>query len=572
MTFLKKRLSIVMLIVLIFLAFMAIGTYDEMTSIDGDQPSDNSYAVENPKGEYEKKLKDLKSLPAVHKKAKSELNELNTGYGQASEQAEIKKYLNWLFSIPWLTIDKTEIDLAKTKEILDREHQGMERIKQHILEYLAVQKRVPNSKAPILCFVGPPGVGKTTIAKSIAEATGRKFVRIPLGGIRDEANIRGHMRTYIGSKPGDIIKALKEAGSMNPVILLDEIDKVGAGGGWTGDPSAALLEVLDPAQNSDFKDHYIELGVDLSKVMFIATANDLDAIPLPLLDRLEIIELSSYTADEKLVIAKTKLIPKQMIENGLSAKEFEITDEAIKQLIDGYTVEAGVRQLNRAIGTLCRKAVTEISKGKTDHINVTPEVLLKLLGTPMILKDKPLQNDAVGLAQGLAWSPIGGSVTAIEALVLPGNGKIMMTGNLGEMSQESITAALSVARKLLPDYNMDPLFLDKKDVHVHAPTAVKKDGNSAGITITTAIISAITNKPIRKDVCMTGEINLHGDVLPIGGLKEKLIGAHRLGLKIAIIPEGNIPNLEDVPQKVKDELQIIPVKNISEVLKIALVK
>lgn len=526
--------------------------------------------MQAPQDEYDKKLADLAAMPVVYEKAIKELRELDANPGMSPQASEIRNYLDWLFSIPWLKKDVTSVDLVKARQILDRDHKGLDKVKEHILEYLAVQKRVPNGKAPIICFVGPPGVGKTTLAKSIAEATGRKFVRISLGGVRDEASIRGFLRTYTASKPGEIVKALKEAGTSNPVILLDEIDKLVLDGSH-GDPAAALLEVLDPAQNTKFKDHFMEIGIDLSKVMFIATANNHESIPGPLWDRLEPIELSSYTLEEKMDIAKTTLIPKQLKENGLVGKELAISDDAIRQLIKEYTMEAGVRQLDRAVATLCRKAIKEFDDGKSLAIDLQPASLEKYLGKAKVPEAKALKVNTVGATQGLAWSPVGGGILTLEAVIVPGDGQIVKTGNLGETSQESIMAALTVAKKLLPHYKMDPRYLDDKNIHIHSPAGGKKDGPSAGITITTSIISAITNTPVDKDVCMTGEISLHGDVMPIGGLKEKLIAAHSAGLKIAIIPADNISSLEDVPQQVKDEMEIIPVKHISEVLKIALV-
>jgi ATP-dependent Lon protease len=521
--------------------------------------------------DYDKKLAKLKSLPKVYDKAAKELRELDSNPGMSPQASEIRNYLDWLFSLPWLKKDKTDVDLEKAKKILDRDHQGLEKAKEHILEYLAVQKRVPNGKAPVLCFVGPPGVGKTTLAKSIAEATGRKFVRVSLGGVREEASIRGFMRTYVGSKPGKIIEALKEAGTSNPVILLDELDKVGMNN-HHGDPAAALLEVLDPAQNKDFKDHFLEIGVDLSQVMFICTSNSLEMHPA-LRDRLEIVELSSYTQEEKLNIAKKNLIPKEIKENGLKENELSITDDAVKHLINEYTLEAGVRQLDRMIGTLCRKAIKEFYDGKSQSVSITPESLEKYLGHAKVPEEKLRKEHTVGMTTGLAWTSVGGRLLPLEAMITPGNGKVLKTGNFGKVQQESITTALTVVKTMLPAYGVNPNFLDKHDLHIHAPNAgVKKDGPSAGITTVTSIISAITNIPVSRDVCMTGEITLNGQVMPIGGLKEKLIAAHTAGVKTALIPIDNVGDLEEVPQQVKDEMNIIPVKHISEVLKVALLK
>jgi ATP-dependent Lon protease len=427
---------------------------------------------------------------------------------------------------------------------------------------------MPGAKAPILCFVGPPGVGKTTLAKSIADATGRKYVRISLGGVNYEPAIRGDRRSFIGSKPGSIIQALKSAGTLNPVILLDEIDKIGRGG-LNGDPTAALLEVLDPAQNNSFKDHYIEIGVDLSKVMFIATANSLN-IPPALLDRMEIVEVPGYTPQEKIVIAKRHIIPKQLKENGLKAGEFSITDDAIAKLIHNYTRESGIRELDRLIGTLCRKAIREIDKGEANSVVITSASLEKYLDRARVIERKALTVNTIGKTQGLYAGIVGGTA-AIEVSILPGKGRIYRTGNLGKVLQESILAALTVVKSMLPDYGIDPQILEKRDIHIHSPDVPRGEGPSGGITIATSILSAITKIPVNKDVCMTGQINLQGDVMRIGGLRDKLIAAHSAGLKIAIIPEDNNPDLDDVPQQVKDEMQIIPVKNISEVFKIALV-
>jgi ATP-dependent Lon protease len=520
--------------------------------------------------ELDQKLANVASIPRVHDKALKELIRLEQNPPMSPEAGEIKNYLDTLFELPWTKSDPVNIDIDKAKAILDRDHKGLEKAKDHILEYLAVQKRVPDGKAPILCFVGPPGVGKTTLAKSIAEATGRKFVRIPMGGANDEAKIRGFMRTYIGARPGEIVRALKEAGTNNPVILLDEIDKL-KGGGFQGDPAAALLEVLDPSQNTHFKDNFLELGIDLSKVMFIATANSLDIAP-PLLDRMEIVELSSYTLAEKTQIAKNNLIPKQLKENGLTAKEFSITDPALKQLIAEYTVEAGVRNLDRIIGTLCRKVVKESYEGKSKSVTITPELLPVYLGPSLVPPSKVLKEDTIGATQGLAYSTVGGDVLTYEAVIGKGNGHITMTGGLGDVSKESIQAALTVAKGLLPSYKVPEGFLADKDIHIHGRGSFggKIEGPSAGAAITTSIISAATKIPVKKEVCMTGEVNLRGEVLAIGGLKEKLIAAHAAGLKIALIPEGNVNDLEDLPAQVKADMKIIPVKNITDVLKVAL--
>ncbi len=562
-------LGSLLILLLIVVVFVFLGEMNPTHC--GQNPIQEGCSItQDPEDDYYTQLELLEEIKPVYNKGKRELMALESMCGKSPDAAEIRRYLEWFFSVPWMKKDKSEIDLNHSKQILDRDHHGLGKAKDHILEYLAVQKRVPNSKAPIICFVGPPGVGKTTLAKSIAEATGRKFVRVSLGGVHDEGNIRGWPRSYIGSRPGEIVKALKEAGVMNPVILLDEIDKVG-NANWAGDPAAALLEVLDPSQNGNFKDHFIEVGIDLSQVMFIATANSLEDLPRPLLDRLEIIELSSYTHEEKMAIAKTKLLPKQFKENGIQTQEFEITDEALMRLINEYTLESGVRELERSIGTLCRKTVKEISEGGSKSVSVKAESLEKYLGQPPVPQMKVLKENTIGKVNGLFWSSVGGGVMTLEALVLPGKGKIIRTGNIGNLSQDSIMAALTAVKNLLPDYKLDSRILDDKNIHIHFPGATKSDGPSAGIAIATAIMSTITQKPVRKDVCMTGEIGLLGDVLPIGGLKEKLVAAHRLGLKVAIISSDNVSDLEDVPEQVKKEMNIIPVKHISEVLKAALV-
>ncbi len=520
--------------------------------------------------DFERQLEGIASNPAVRDKAIKEMNRLDQNPPMSPEAGEIRNYLETLFKVPWKKSDQTDIDIVKARQILDRDHQGLEDAKDHIIEYLAVQKRVHNGKAPILCFVGPPGVGKTTLAKSIAEALGRKFVRVSLGGSNDEAKIRGFMRTYIGARPGDIVRALIEAGTNNPVILLDEVDKL-SGGGHQGDPAAALLEVLDPSQNKNFKDSYLEVGVDLSKVIFIATANSLD-IPPALRDRMEVVELNSYTLDEKIKIAKNSLIPKEIKDNGLTTQEFSITDPALKKLIVEYTLEAGVRNLDRLIGTLCRKVVKEEYEGHSKGVTITPQLLNSYLGQSLVPPIKVLTKDTIGATQGLAYSIVGGDVITFEVSVDKGNGRITKTGGLGEVSQESIEVALTNAKRLLPTYKVDEKYLSDKDVHIHGRGQLsgKIDGPSAGAAITTSIISAITKIPVRKEVCMTGEINLRGDLLAIGGLKEKLIAAHAAGLKIAVIPFDNAKDLVDVPEQVKKDMKIIPVKHISEVLKIAL--
>ena len=521
--------------------------------------------------DYHKKANGLSSLPAVHKKALEELQRFEIAHIGSSEYIEVRNYLDCLFSIPFLKIDTTEVDLKKSEILLDRDHYGLSKVKDQILDYLALQKRVPEGKSPILCIVGPPGVGKTTLTISIAEAMNRKFIRVPLGGVSDEGTIRGFLRAYVSARPGNIVRALMDADTSNPVILLDEIDKLSKNS-QHGDPAAALLEVLDPAQNNSFKDHYLEIGVDLSKVTFIATANSLEDIPPALRDRLEIVELSSYTAQEKVAIAKQYLVPKQLKDTGLKVTDFSITEEAIYDLITKYTVEAGVRQLDRTIGTLCRKVNRGFYDGKSEYIVITPEILIKYLGQPKVEEKRAFKENSVGKVMGLYKSSIGGGIQPIETVILQGRGGITMTGNLGTVSNESIKVALSVVKAMLPKYNVDPQVLDKKDIHVHLSTATPKDGPSAGIAIATSVISAITKIPTNKNVCMTGEISLQGEVMQIGGLKDKLIAAHSAGLKIAVIPYSNASDLDDIPQQVKEGMKIFPVKHISQVLEIALVR
>ena len=520
--------------------------------------------------DYHKQANALRTLPAVHKKALEELQRFEVTNIGSSEFIEVRNYLDCLFSVPFLKIDAVEVDLEKSAILLDRDHYGLSKVKDQILDYLALQKRMPEGNPPILCIVGPPGVGKTTLTKSIAEAMNRKFVRVPLGGVSDEGAIRGFLRAYVSARPGNIVKALIDVDTSNPVVLLDEIDKLSKNT-HHGDPAAALLEVLDPAQNNSFKDHYLEIGIDLSKVTFIATANNLEDIPLALRDRLEIIELSSYTPEEKITIAKQYLVPKQMKDTGLKSTDFSITEEALYCLINKYTMEAGVRQLDRSVGTLCRKVNRGFYENKSEAIVITPETLSKYLGQPKIEAKRAFKENSVGKIMGLYKNSIGGGIQPIETIILQGRGGITMTGNLGTVSNESIKVALSVVKTMLPKYDVDPQELDRKDIHVHLSTATPKDGPSAGIAIATSVISAITNIPANKDVCMTGELSLQGDVMQIGGLKDKLIAAHSAGLKIAVIPHSNAPDLEDVPQQVKKGMKIIPVKHISQVLEIALV-
>ena len=534
--------------------------------------------------QYMKKIEKTKLSPEAKEKATAELKKLKTMGPMSSEATVVRNYLDWLLDIPWQNPSKVNKDLERAKEILDRDHYGLDKVKERILEYLAVQARADKVKGPILCLVGPPGVGKTSLGRSIAEATGRKFVRTSLGGMRDEAEIRGHRRTYIGSMPGKIIKGMKKAGTSNPLFLLDEIDKLG--NDWRGDPSSALLEVLDPEQNSAFNDHYLEVDYDLSDVMFITTANSLD-MPRPLLDRMEIIRLSGYTEEEKIQIAKQHLVPKILAENTLKPKELEISDDAIRDIIRYYTREAGVRNLERELAKIARKAVKEIimaeeakrsSKSKSKKaavktIKVMAKNLKDYLGVIRFRYGEAEESDHIGVTTGLAWTEVGGDILFIEAVDMPGKGKVIQTGKLGDVMKESIETAFSVVRAHSRSLGIDPEVFEKTDVHVHVPEgATPKDGPSAGIAMYTTLVSVFTKTPVRKDVAMTGEITLQGRVLPIGGLKEKLLSALRAGIKTVIIPKDNEKDLAEIPEIVTKEMKIIPVEEVSEVLKIALRK
>lgn len=540
--------------------------------------------------QYMKKIEATKLSPEAREKAVAEAKKLKTMSVMSSEATVVRNYLDWLLDIPWKKTSKVNKDLVLAKEILDRDHYGLDKVKERILEFLAVQARAEKVKGPILCLVGPPGVGKTSLGRSIAEATGRKFVRASLGGMRDEAEIRGHRRTYIGSMPGKIIKGMKKAGSSNPLFLLDEIDKLG--NDWRGDPSSALLEVLDPEQNSSFNDHYLEVDYDLSDVMFITTANSLD-MPRPLLDRMEIIRLSGYTEEEKIQIAKQHLIPKIMQENSLKPKELEIADDAVRDIIRYYTREAGVRNLERELSKIARKAVKEIimsesgadkkakksdkteksKKKSVKTIKVSAKNLKDYLGVIRYRYGEAEDSDHIGVTTGLAWTEVGGDILFIEAVDMPGKGKIIQTGKLGDVMKESIETAFSVVRAHSKDLGIDPEIFEKTDVHVHVPEgATPKDGPSAGIAMYTTLVSVFTKTPVRKDVAMTGEITLQGRVLPIGGLKEKLLSALRAGIKIVIIPKDNEKDLAEIPEIVTKEMKIIPVEEVGEVLKIALRK
>jgi len=519
--------------------------------------------------ELNNKVKHLKLSEEAREKANSEIKKLKLMNPMSAEASVIRNYLDWLLELPWGKKTNLNKKLPKAKKILDREHSGLAKVKDRILEHIAVQTKVKKTYGQIICFMGPPGVGKTSLAKSIAEAVGRKFVRIALGGVKDESEIRGHRRTYIGSMPGKIIQAIKKAGSSNPLILLDEIDKVGSD--WKGDPASALLEVLDAEQNSTFNDHYLEVDFDLSDVMFLTTANTYD-MPKPLLDRLEIIRLSGYTEEEKLDIAKQHLVKKQMKAHGLADKEVSFTDKALMKIIQNYTREAGVRNLEREIANIMRKITREIVEKGCTSVKVTDKNLKNYAGIQKFEHQNANTENMVGVATGLAWTEVGGEILSIESLIMPGKGNVTLTGKLGEVMQESIKAAISLVKSRALDYNIDPKKFNENDVHVHVPEgAIPKDGPSAGIAMVTTIASVFSNIPIRKDVAMTGEITLHGKVLPIGGLKEKLLAAHRSGIKTIVIPKDNQKDLEEIPENILSGLDINPVSNIDEVLAIALV-
>ncbi|MBL61701.1 MAG: endopeptidase La [Candidatus Pelagibacter sp.] len=537
-------------------------------------------AIQKELGEIEEGKDELKQLEDLIKKAKmpkeaeekcfSELKKLRTMSPMSAESTVVRNYLDWMTSLPWHDNSAVSTDIQKAQQILDEDHYGLDKVKERILEFLAVQSRVKKIKGPILCLVGPPGVGKTSLGKSIAKATGREFVRMSLGGVRDEAEIRGHRRTYIGSLPGKIIQMMKKAGKKNPLFLLDEIDKVGMD--YRGDPSSALLEALDPEQNKDFNDHYLEVDYDLSNVMFVTTANTLN-IPGPLLDRMEVIRLAGYTEEEKLEIAKKYLLPKQLNDNGLKKNELVINDKELLEIIRRYTKESGVRGLEREISKLSRKSVKEIVSKKAESIEITNDNIDDYLGVKKFKYGEIENKDMVGVVTGLAWTEVGGELLSIETVVMPGKGKLEYTGKLGDVMKESIKAAKSFIRSKCLDYGIVPPTFEKRDFHVHVPEgATPKDGPSAGIGMVTSIVSAITSTPVKREVAMTGEVTLRGRVLPIGGLKEKLLAALRGGIKTAIIPEENVKDLKEIPQNVKDGLKIIPVSHVDEVLKIALAK
>jgi ATP-dependent Lon protease len=520
--------------------------------------------------EIEQRIKKTKLSKEAKERADAEIKKLRQMSPMSAEATVVRNYLDWLLGIPWGQKSKVKHDLKFAEGVLDADHFGLDKVKERILEYLAVQSRTNKLRGPILCLVGPPGVGKTSLGKSIAKATGREFIRMSLGGVRDEAEIRGHRRTYIGSMPGKVIQSMKKAKKSNPLFLLDEIDKMGMD--FRGDPSAALLEVLDPEQNATFMDHYLEVEYDLSNVMFVTTSNTLN-IPPALLDRMEIIRIAGYTEEEKLEIAKRHLIPKATEHHGLQPKEFEVTEEALYEVIRSYTREAGVRNLEREMNSLARKAVKELITSKKKKIQVTPDVVHQYLGVQKYRHGEAEREDQVGVVTGLAWTEVGGEILTIEALMMPGKGKMTVTGNLRDVMKESISAASSYVRSRATSIGVKPPVFDKRDIHVHVPEgATPKDGPSAGIAMVTAIVSVMTGIAVRKDVAMTGEITLRGRVLPIGGLKEKLLAALRAGIKTVMIPEENVKDLAEIPENVKSGLEIIPVSRMDEVLKQALVR
>jgi ATP-dependent Lon protease len=524
---------------------------------------------QNEVAELEGRVLATKLSKEAREKADAEIKKLKNMSPMSAEATVVRNYLDWMLAIPWGTKSRVKKNLVAAQQVLDADHYGLDKVKERIVEYLAVQQRSKKLKGPIMCLVGPPGVGKTSLGKSVAKATGREFIRISLGGVRDESEIRGHRRTYIGSMPGKIIQALKKAKTTNPLILLDEIDKMGQD--FRGDPASAMLEVLDPEQNGTFVDHYLEVGYDLSNVMFLTTSNSYN-MPGPLLDRMEIIPLAGYTEDEKCEIAKQHLLSKQIKNHGLKANEFTLTDEALREMVRVYTREAGVRNLEREIAKVARKVVTKIVKGEETHVTVTPDNLDDYLGVKKFRYGLAEMEDQVGVVTGLAYTSVGGELLSIEALRLPGKGRMKTTGKLGDVMKESIDAASSYVRSIAPQIGVKPPKFEKWDIHVHVPEgATPKDGPSAGLAMVASIVSVLTGIPIRKDIAMTGEVTLRGNALPIGGLKEKLLAALRGGITTVLIPQENEKDLRDIPDNVKEGLEIIPVGHVSEVLRLALV-
>ncbi|MEW6375173.1 MAG: endopeptidase La [Thermodesulfobacteriota bacterium] len=520
--------------------------------------------------ELQQKIKKAKMPKEVEKEARRELDRLEQMHPDAAEASMVRTYLDWLVDMPWSKSTTDNLDLRKAKRVLDEDHYNLEKVKERILEYLSVRKLKKKMKGPILCFIGPPGVGKTSLGRSIARALGRKFVRISLGGIRDEAEIRGHRRTYVGAMPGRIIQSIKQAGSNNPVFMMDEVDKIGID--FRGDPASALLEVLDPEQNNAFSDHYLNVPFDLSQVMFITTGNLTDPIPSALRDRMEVINLPGYTDIEKLKIAQTFLLPRQMEENGIGSKELYISDKAILQIVSQYTQEAGLRNLERELASICRKVARKVAEGEKKRTKIHTRNLHQFLGPPSFLPDEEQKKNEIGVATGLAWTVTGGEILHVEASTTPGKGSLILTGHLGEVMKESAQAALTYARSKGKAYQIKPDALNNKEIHIHVPAgAIPKDGPSAGITMAVALFSALTGIPVKKDVAMTGEITLRGGVLPVGGLKEKALAALRNNIKNVIIPHPNKKDLVDLPRYIRKKINFLPVKHMDEVLHFALV-
>ncbi|MCS7149334.1 MAG: endopeptidase La [Caldimicrobium sp.] len=525
--------------------------------------------IESDIKELRKKIKKAKMPKKVEEEALKQLRRLEMMHSESAEAAVIRNYLEWILELPWNISTTDNFDLKHVKAILDEDHYDLEKIKDRLLEFLAVKKMNPKAKGAIICFVGPPGVGKTSLGKSIARALGRKFVRVALGGVRDEAEIRGHRRTYVGSMPGRIIQGIKQAGVNNPVFLLDEIDKLCSD--FHGDPAAALLEVLDPEQNKEFVDHYLDLPFDLSKVLFIATANMVEPIPKVLLDRMEVIYLSGYTFKEKLEIAKRHLIPRLIKEHGLKKRDIQLSDEVILKIIEEYTSESGVRDLERKLAALYRKITRKKAEGEEGPFEITPQNLKDFLGPPEYLEEMRLTKDEIGVASGLAWTPYGGEVLYVEALVMPGRGNLILTGSLGEVMKESAQAALSYIRSKSEEFGLDPKFYTKYDIHIHVPSgAIPKDGPSAGVTMAIALLSALTKKPVSKDYAMTGEIVLRGNVLPVGGIKEKALAALRKGITQVIIPAQNEKDLDEIPEDLRSKIKFIKISHLDEVAKLVI--
>jgi ATP-dependent Lon protease len=519
--------------------------------------------------QYRAKIKKAKMPEEVGEEAERQLGRLERMHPDAAETATLRNYLDWIVSLPWSKATKDNLDLKKAQKILDEDHYGLEKIKERILEHLAVRKLKKDSKGPILCFVGPPGVGKTSLGRSIARALGRKFVRMSLGGVHDEAEIRGHRRTYVGAMPGRIIQSISQGGTNNPVFMMDEVDKIGAD--FRGDPSSALLEVLDPEQNFAFRDNYLGVPFDLSNVMFITTANMLDPIQPAFRDRMEIISLTGYTEQEKLEIAKRHLIPKQVEEHGLSVSQIQFTDEALRMMINQYTQEAGLRNLEREIASVCRKVARQIATGEKKARKIHTDNLDKFLGRPKVFQDELLKRDQIGVATGLAWTPVGGDILFVESTAMRGRGGLMLTGQLGDVMKESAQAALSYARSHAKEFGIKEDFFARNDIHVHVPEgSIPKDGPSAGVTMATAMLSMLTSKAVHRKIAMTGEITLRGEVLPVGGIKEKVLAAHRAKIDTVILPSLNSRDLEDVSEDIRKNMNFVFVDDVKSVFKAAL--